>query len=361
MSISKYIREIGRGKEGARALNAEQAQDLMTQVLEGRVTDLEVGAFALAMRIKGETPAELAGFLAATQVHCLAPTVPAAQDAQAVRTPVWLPSYNGARKLPNLTPLLALLLARVGVPVLVHGPLADPGRVTSAEIFQALGLTIARDAAEAEQAWQRNEPVFMPTEVLCPPLARLLAVRRVVGLRNSGHTVAKVLLPALASADGDAAGDRQVFRVVNHTHPEYAELLTGFLAQTQADAMLLRGTEGEPVADARRTPRMEVFLRGESNDVFSVPAREGVLTQLPELPRLCDAATTASYISAVLKRELATPGPIAQQVDSLLRALQPTPAGAPAGAGRSAGTKRPAGADHPSAQSFSTPHHESIA
>jgi anthranilate phosphoribosyltransferase len=308
MSISKYIREIGRGKEGARALNREQAQDLMTQVLEGRVTDLEVGAFALAMRIKGETPAELAGFLAAAQVHCLAPV--AAQTQR--QTQVWLPSYNGARKLPNLTVLLALLLAREGVPVLVHGPLQDPGRVTTAEVFQALGLPVARDAADIGAAWQRNEPAFVGTDVLCPPLARLLAVRRVVGLRNSGHTVAKVLMPA----------HRGVFRVVNHTHPEYAELLAGFLAETHADAMLLRGTEGEPVADARRTPRMQVFIGGERSEALGVAAREGVLTRLPDVPAACDAATTAAYIAAVAQGQLPLPEPMALQADGIVRALR---------------------------------------
>ena len=313
MSIAKYIKEIGRGKEGARALNAEQAQDLMTQVLEGRVTDLEVGAFALAMRIKGETPAELAGFLAATQAHCLAP--------QSATPAVWLPSYNGARKLPNLTPLLALWLAREGVPVLVHGPVAEPGRVASAEIFSALGLAIASDAADITKAWQRAEPVFVPTEVLCPPLARLLAVRRVVGLRNSGHTVAKVLHPPSAQSGAAAGQAGAVFRVVNHTHPEYAELLTQFLAETGANAMLLRGTEGEPVADARRTPRMEVFYRGERNDEWGVAAREGVLSQLPDVPRTCDVASTAPYISAVLARQLPTPEPIALQVACIVHAL----------------------------------------
>ncbi len=310
MSISKYIREIGRGKEGARSLDAAQAQDLMTQVLEGRVTDLEIGAFALAMRIKGETPAELAGFLAATQAHCLAPA--------SERAAVWLPSYNGARKLPNLTPLLALLLAREGVAVLVHGPVSEPGRVATAEIFSALGLPglpMANDTAAIERAWQRGEPTFVPTEVLCPPLARLLAVRRVVGLRNSGHTVAKVLHPA---AGAPAAG---VFRVVNHTHPEYAELLTRFLAETGANAMLLRGTEGEPVADARRTPRMDVFCAGVGSDDLSVPAREGVLTHLPEVPRTCDVASTAAYIGAVLNGTLPAPEPIALQVDAIVRAL----------------------------------------
>ena len=66
MSIASYIRVIGRGKEGARSLTQAQAHDLMCQVLDGRVTDLEIGAFALAMRIKGESVEELAGFLQAT-------------------------------------------------------------------------------------------------------------------------------------------------------------------------------------------------------------------------------------------------------------------------------------------------------
>ena len=53
MGIGKYIKEIGRGKDGARALTREQAADLLGQVLDGTVTDLEIGAFCLAMRIKG--------------------------------------------------------------------------------------------------------------------------------------------------------------------------------------------------------------------------------------------------------------------------------------------------------------------
>lgn len=66
MSIGKYINVIGRGKDGARALNREQAYDLFSQVLDSTVTDLEIGEFCLAMRTKGETPDEMAGFLDAT-------------------------------------------------------------------------------------------------------------------------------------------------------------------------------------------------------------------------------------------------------------------------------------------------------
>ena len=304
MAIASYIKEIGRGKEGARSLSEAQAHDLMSQVLDRSITDLEIGAFALAMRIKGESVAELAGFLTAAHERCIGITT--------ARPTIVLPSYNGARKLPNLTPLLALLLAQEGAQVLVHGPMHDAGRVSTAEIFHDLGLPIATDAAGIDDAWSRREPVFISTDHLCPPLARLLEVRRIVGLRNSGHTMAKLLQPC---AKGTA------LRVVNHTHPEYAAMLTGFLAHTHADAVLMRGTEGEPVADPRRSPRLDVFVDGRARADLSRPAHEGVLTELPVLPRTNDAATTAVYIQAVVSGEKPAPAPLTQQVDCLMRTL----------------------------------------
>lgn len=316
MSITRYIKDIGRGKEGARSLNREQAQDLMGQVLAGEVSDLELGGFAIAMRIKGETPDELAGFLAAAQKYTLSPRPPAGLPRA-----IWLPSYNGARKLPNLTALLAALLAQAGRAVLVHGPRLDAGRVTTAEIFQALGWPIASTAAEVEAAWSAQLPVFMPIENLCPPLARLLAVRSVLGLRNSGHSLAKLLLPVEVN---------HAFRVVNFTHPEYRESLGDFLRQTGADALLMRGTEGEPVADARRTPRMDVFIAGQPMEALSVLAQEGVLGHVPDLPRQCDATTTAHFIRAVLDGRLALPEPLQRQRDALIAATAPIDATAAA-------------------------------
>jgi anthranilate phosphoribosyltransferase len=304
MAIASYIREIGRGKDGARSLSEAQAHDLMSQVLDGGVSDLEIGAFALAMRIKGESIHELAGFLAATHERCIAIRPSAAT--------IVLPSYNGARRLPNLTPLLALLLAQEGAQVLVHGPLVDPGRVCTAEIFRDLGLPFASNADEIDNAWARREPVFMATADLCPSLARLLDVRRVVGLRNSGHTVAKVLAPCVGQAS---------LRVVNYTHPEYATLLGQFFAHTRGDAVLLRGTEGEPVSDPRRAPRLDVFIKGQLRADLARPAHEGVLTELPVLPRGIDAATTAIYIQSVVSGEKPAPAPLTQQVECLMHAL----------------------------------------
>lgn len=276
MGISHYIKEIGRGKDGARALNREQAADLMGQVLDGGLTDLEIGAFCIAMRIKGETDQEMAGFLDAT--HQRLNKLP-----NNGCTTVVLPSYNGARKLPVLTPLLALLLAREGLAVLVHGTATEDKRVTTEAVFAALNVA----AATSVPSLQAGELAYVPTEVLCPGLKTLLDVRRTVGLRNPAHSLVKLMNPCAGAA----------LIVGSYTHPEYADSMAATFALTGAHAMLLRGTEGEPVADPRRAPRIEAFRDGERHSLQA--AQEGSLASLPDLPKDTSAEATADRKSVV--------------------------------------------------------------
>lgn len=299
MGIGHYIREIGRGRQGARALSREQAADLMQQVLDGRVTDLEVGGFCLAMRIKGETPDELAGFLDAVQARL-------AQRPASDRPVVVLPSYNGARRMPVLTPLLALLLAREGCPVLIHGHPTEDARVFVPDVLADLGIY----GSSAIEKIAPGAVVYCDTAVLCPPLARLLAVRRVVGLRNPAHSVVKLMNPCAGAA----------VIVGSHTHAEYADSMAGAFERTGATAMLLRGTEGEPVADARRMPRIDGFVRGQRR--LLEPGVSGPRVAPPGLPETVDVAVTAGYIRAVLAGRLPVPAPIARQVEQLLQLVQ---------------------------------------
>ena len=296
MSISHYIKEIGRGKDGARSLTREQSADLFGQVLDGTVTDLEIGGFCLAMRIKGETPEEMAGFLDAT--HARLQRLPGNG-----LTTVVLPSYNGARKLPVLTPLLALLLAREGAAVLVHGTATEDRRVTSEAVFAALG----QPARTTVNTLSAGQCALVPTEVLHPGLKRLLDVRRAVGLRNPAHSLVKLMNPC----------EGRALIVGSYTHPEYAVSMAQTFALVGAHALLLRGTEGEPVADARRTPQMDAFRDGERH--LLQPAQEGSLAALPELPRDISADATAAYIRAVLDGRLPVPTPIALQVAHILQ------------------------------------------
>jgi anthranilate phosphoribosyltransferase len=308
-SISHYIKEIGRGKEGARSLTRTQAADLFGLVLDGAVSDLEIGAFCLSMRIKGETRDELMGFIDAAEARIDRDALQAILDKASTRPVVVIPSYNGARKLPLLTPLLALLLERKGLSVLVHG--MDEGlkavsgvqRVTSAEIFNQLALT----------AKISTNVAYLSIATLAPSLKKLLDVRKVVGLRNSAHSVVKLINPYRAVADM-----RSVL-VTSYTHPEYAVSMNETLAGLGATALLLRGTEGEAVADPRRTPVMTGLANGQAVSLQEM--QHGSIDTLPALPITIDATVTASYIQLVLAGKEPVPNPIATQVAHILKLL----------------------------------------
>lgn len=296
MGISQYLKEIGRGKQGARSLGREQAADLFGQVLDGAVTDLEVGAFCIAMRIKGETAEEMAGFLDATYARLN--RVPAGAKPLVV-----LPSYNGARKLPVLTPLLAQLVAREGLPVLIHGTATESSRVFVPNVLQAMGV----HPLPAIRAIEAGEAAYAPTELLLPGLKRLLDVRLAVGLRNSSHSLVKLMNPCAGAA----------VIVSSYTHPEYAISMGAVFELMGSTALLLRGTEGEVVADARRMPQMDGFVAGRR--IALEPGRKGTLTDLPDLPREIDAQTTAAYIQDVLAGRKPVPASMALQVEHILR------------------------------------------
>ena len=296
MGISHYIKEIGRGARGAKPLAREQAADLFGQVLDGNVTDLEIGAFCLAMRIKGETPEEMAGFLDAT--HARLAMVPAG-----TRALVSLPSYNGARKLPVLTPLLALLVAREGLPVLVHGTATEANRVLASGVLAALDVA----PLERVRPVAPGEVAFAPTELLNPALKRLLDVRRVVGLRNPAHSVTKLIRPT--------AGPCVV--VASYTHPEYARTMGETFELVGATALLSRGLEGEVVSDPRRTAQVDGFVRGERLELQA--QQSGTASEVEGLPGEIDIATTAAYTRAVLAGDMPLPPAIARQVEFIVR------------------------------------------
>ncbi|MBC7573457.1 MAG: DNA-binding protein YbiB [Herminiimonas sp.] len=299
-SAARFIKEIGRGKDGARDLSRADAALLYQAMLERRVSDLELGAILLSMRIKGESVDEIAGFMDAADASFTQLQAPPG-DAM----PVLIPTYNGARKMANLTPLLAMLLSREGVPVLVHGVLTDPGRVTTAEIFAALGWPLSATAADAERILAGGTPAFIAIDDLAPQIAGLLALRRILGVRSSTHTLVKILQPFAGPA----------LRLSSYTHPEYLIMLGAYFSTAapvgRGDAFLMRGTEGETVANARRAQQIDWFHEGQRTTLVE---KQGVVDTAPDMPPERDAETTARWIERVLEGAHPVPVAIATQV-----------------------------------------------
>jgi len=306
LDLPELIHELGRGARGARSLSRAETRALFAAMLDGTVGDLELGALLIAYRIKGETADELAGMLDAAQATLECLVAPAADFIPAV-----IPSYNGARKLANLTPLLALALARRGIPVLVHGDAADEyGRISSASVFAALGIPACRDRGDIESALHTQRLAFAPVDVLAPALAGLLHTRARIGVRGPAHMIAKLLQPFATPA----------LRLVNYTHPSYRDNIAALFADAglagPAGVLLARGSEGEAVADPRRQVAVEWLRNGAATALIDPIAMVG---PAPDLPTARDAATTARWIERALAGLVEWPESLTRQVDAIER------------------------------------------
>jgi len=301
MNYAPLIKELGRGARGARNLSREQAEKLFGEMLDGQVPDMELGAMLIALRVKGESADEVAGFLAAMQARTASLAAPPGP-----RT-VLLPSFNGARKQANLMPLVALLLARQGVPVLIFGRHDFDSRHSPFELLDALSLPASASLADAEARLARDRLAVLPLQMLNPGLNQLMALRPRLGVRNSSHSLAKLLDPFPAGRG---------VRVVAVTHPEYldsmGQALPG-LTTAGARALLMRASEGEAYAHLRRKAHLIGFQDGQTAPLY--PADTADLDW--PLSPACEPAENAALIRAMLEGTEMVPTRIAEQVAAL--------------------------------------------
>jgi anthranilate phosphoribosyltransferase len=149
---------------------------------------------------------------------------------------------------------------------------------------------------------------YVPLSLISPGLGNMLSLRSRLGLRNSAHSLVKMLDPFKGEGLLLAAA----------SHPEYLDTMRQTLGAVQAHALLLRCTEGEPFANPKRRPRIE-HLHEQSCDLL-FEAEHDSLRSLPHLPEACDAATTAHWIRRILNGELPLPLPLSNQLACCLYA-----------------------------------------
>lgn len=296
MEFPALIKEIGRGAKGARPMDEDAACALFGAMLDDAVPDMELGAILLSMRIKGESDDELRGFKRALDARTPQFACPDGPRLVAI------PAYNGARRQPNLMPWLALRLVELGVPVLIHGRFDFETRTDPFALLAALDIQAAADVAGAQAQLDGGKPACLRMGDYIPALDRLLALRPRLGVRNSGHSMVKLLDPARGHS----------VRIVAVTHPEYLERMQRFLAADGGHALLLRGTEGEAYANPRRRPQLQGFEEGRGTVLFE--AAEGGAPPRDDLPDTADTGVNAQLVRELLEEPKRVPQPLLDQL-----------------------------------------------
>ena len=190
--FAETIRILGRGKKGSRSLTFDESRAAMTLIAEGQVEPMQLGAFLMLLRVKEESPEELAGFLYALKSSTKAPTAELAVDLD------WS-SYAGKRQHHPWFLLAALALADSGVRVLLHGGAGHtPGRLYTATAIEQLGIPACEHWGDVQLALDESQFAFIAIEQFCPTLAELLQLKPLLGLRSCANSLARLLNPAAA-------------------------------------------------------------------------------------------------------------------------------------------------------------------
>jgi anthranilate phosphoribosyltransferase len=228
------IKLVGTGPRGSRDLTFGEARAAMLALLAGETTDAQAGAFLLAMRLKGESPEELAGMAQALR--------DAAQPLEArTRRPLvsCAGAYDGVAAAPHLSIAAAVTAAACGAGIVMHcGTTLGPKcGVTQADVLAALGGPARPGPSESERMLADAGATLVYTPAALPGWERLARVRDEVGVRGPVHAAERLLA---------YFGARRF--VVGFTHSPYSGRLLGALERLGAErAAAVRGIEGSDV------------------------------------------------------------------------------------------------------------------
>lgn len=237
--FATYIRILGKGKTGTRSLDQTEAKQAFGMILRGESEPLQLGAFLMLLRVKEETPEELAGFVEACRDNMQAPPGSLHADLD------WS-CYAGKKHQHPWFILAMLLIAEAGYRVFVHGSTGHTaGRLYTEDAMRQLNLPVASNWSDVSAQLDGERLSYLPLEQFCLPLQELMQLRPLLGLRSPVNTLSRMINPLQAPASLQS-----VF------HPAYAQLHQQTdLILGQPSALVFKGDSGEvevkPQADTR--------------------------------------------------------------------------------------------------------------
>jgi anthranilate phosphoribosyltransferase len=175
------------------SLTMEQAAEVMEEMTGGEVTPAQFGAFVTALRVKGETPDEIAG---------LARVMRAKSIRVATTGPVIDVVGTGGDNSNsfNISTAAAFVAAGAGIKVAKHNNRAMTSKCGSADVLEALGVRIELDAGQVQDCLEQVGIGFMFAPAFHPATKFAGAPRREIGVRTVFNILGPLTNPALAEA-----------------------------------------------------------------------------------------------------------------------------------------------------------------
>jgi anthranilate phosphoribosyltransferase len=222
--MSEQIRIALASVVEGRTLDFETARVAMGEVMDGLATPSQLAAFLVALRMRGETVDELAGFAAAMRERVLRVEAPQG-TIDVVGT-----GGDGSNTF-NISTTSALVVAAAGIPVAKHGNRAITSKSGAADVLDALGVQIDHDAASAAASLRSFGFAFLFAPVFHPAMRHAGPTRREIGVRTAFNLLGPLTNPAGARRGlvgvGDAAAAPRVAEVAQRLGTERTLVVHG--------------------------------------------------------------------------------------------------------------------------------------
>ncbi len=186
-----YLKKVAAGKERAKDLTYGEAFQANKDILDRKATDIQIGAFWSAMRVKYATIEELKGFIDALREETNY------IDSYELNPVDLAVGYDGKNKSIHILPASIFIAAGAGAKIVGHGNEKVPSKfgITYQEVLNAMGCFILTNSDDILKALELSGFSFYHQKYLNPKLASLLPKRREFGLRNFLNTIEKMLNP----------------------------------------------------------------------------------------------------------------------------------------------------------------------
>jgi len=250
-------------------LSSASATWAMGQILAGDTTPVQIAGFAVAMRAKGETVAELGGMAAAM----LERATPISITPEAVDV---VGSGGDRANTVNVSTMAAIVAAGCGVPVVKHGNRAASSACGTADCLEALGVALAVPPQAQADVLARAGIVFLFAPLYHPSLRHAASARGELKVQTTFNFLGPLANPARPAA-----------QAVGVANARMAPLVAGVLADRGTRGLVFQGADG--LDELTTTTRSNVWL---IND------HRVVATQLDPLDLGIQRASAAELVGA---------------------------------------------------------------
>ncbi|MFE9257173.1 anthranilate phosphoribosyltransferase [Streptomyces sp. NPDC006879] len=264
-------------------LTADDTAWAMDQIMRGQATDAQIAGFAVALRAKGETVAEINGLVRTMYAHANLIDVPG-RSVDIVGT-----GGDGAKTV-NISTMSAIVVAGTGAKVVKHGNRAASSASGASDVLEKLGVNLDLAPSRVAEVAEEAGITFCFAVKFHPALRHVAPARRELGIRTTFNFLGPLTNPARVRAQATGVADARM-----------APIVAGVLAERGSSALVFRGDDGLDELTTTATSKVW-WVRGGRVEEHSFDPREVGIDLVPvEDLRGADA----SYNADVARRLLA--------------------------------------------------------